>query len=65
MTCRVCKDLERFVQAAREPDDPKFLVGLSEAGKRNREHQYAEKILKAELDLTRHRKSFHSSETKT
>jgi hypothetical protein len=64
MTCRVCTELERFVQSAREPDDPKLLVGLNEAGKRNRERQYAEKLFKVELDLKRHMKSFHSSETK-
>jgi hypothetical protein len=64
MTCRVCTELERFVQSAHEPDDPKFLAGLNEAGKRNRAHQYAEKLLKVELDLKRHRKSFHSPETK-
>ena len=64
MTCRICTELERFVQSAREPDDPKFLAGLSEAGRRNREHQNAEKLLKVELDLKRHRKSFHPSETK-
>jgi hypothetical protein len=64
MTCRVCTELERFVQSAREPDDSKLLAGLNEAGKRNRERQYAEKLLKVELDLKRHRKSFHSSETK-
>ena len=63
MTCRVCTELERFVQSALEPDDPKLLVGLSEAGKRNREHQYAERRLKVQLDLKRHRKSFHFSET--
>ena len=39
MNCRVCTELERFVQSAREPDDPKLLAGLSEAGRRNREHQ--------------------------
>jgi hypothetical protein len=64
MNCRVCTELERFVHSALEPDDPKLLVGLSEAGKRNREHQHAEKLLKVELDLKRHRKSFLSSETK-
>jgi hypothetical protein len=62
MTCRICTELERLIQCAREPGDPNLSVSLNEAGKRNRNHQHAEKILKAELNLQRHRKSFHASE---
>jgi hypothetical protein len=62
MTCRICTELERMIQSAREPDHPDHLAGLSEAGERNRNHQHAEKILKAELDLKRHKKSFHPAE---
>jgi hypothetical protein len=57
MPCRICTELESFLAAAREPDAPNLLLGLSESGKRNRTHQHEEKILKAELALKRHGKS--------
>ena len=57
MACLVCTELERHIQTAREPVAPALLVGLTEAGKRNRAHQQEERILKAQNDLIRHQKS--------
>lgn len=57
MPCLVCTELERHIQTAREPVSPDLLVGLTEAGKRNRTHQQEERIIKAQNDLSRHRKS--------
>ena len=62
MTCRVCTELERMMLSATEPDDPKLFAGLNEAGKRNRDQQHAERILKTDLAFKRHRASFHRSE---
>ena len=63
MTCRICTELERLIQSALEPDNPDHLAGLNKAGVRNRNYQHAEKILKAELDLKRHRKTHHPGES--
>ncbi len=59
-TCRICIELERHVQSAQQPVVPALLVGLTEAGNRNRVRQREEKLLKAELELEKHRKSAHS-----
>ncbi len=57
MGCRICIELEQFLQSAQRPESPDLLAGLSEAGKRNRIHQRQEKILKTEADIGRHKKS--------
>jgi hypothetical protein len=54
MLCRICAELQSFLVAARQPDSPDLFLGLSESGKRNRSHQHAERILKAEHALERH-----------
>jgi hypothetical protein len=54
MLCRICTELEDFLVAARLPDSPNLILGLSESGKRNRIHQHEEKLLKAEQALKRH-----------
>jgi len=58
--CRLCEELKRHVHTAQQPDSPELLVGLTEAGERNRTRQREEKLLRAELELERHRKSVHS-----
>ncbi len=57
MSCRTSIELERFLQSALAEGSPTLLVGLTEAGKRNRLHQRQEKILKLETDLRRHKDS--------
>ncbi len=53
--CRLCEELKRHVRAAQQPDSPELLVGLTEAGKRNRAWQREEELLRAETLLERHR----------
>ena len=55
MACRTCIELERFLQSALAEGSPALLLGLTEAGKRNRVHQRQEKVLKLETDLKRHK----------
>jgi hypothetical protein len=57
MACRICTELERSLHNAREPDAPHLLLGLTPVGLRNRENQHKEKIIKAELVLSRHQKT--------
>jgi hypothetical protein len=57
MVCLICTQLERSLTSACEPDPPNLLLGLTQAGKRNRDHQKREKILRIEADLARHKKS--------
>jgi hypothetical protein len=57
MTCRICGELEAALAKAQKPDQPEMLVGLTEAGLRNRTHQRQERESKAELDLSKHRKA--------
>lgn len=57
MPCRICTELEKFLHSAQQPDAPELLLGLTEAGKRNRDHQNREKILKAEANLLKHKKA--------
>ena len=61
--CRLCTELELYVQASQRPDAS--ASGLTEAGKRNRAHQREEKIQKAELALEKHRKLVHSGTNQT
>jgi len=53
--CRLCEELERHVHTAQQPDSPKLLLGLTEAGQRNRTRQREEKLLQAETLLAKHR----------
>jgi len=50
-------ELEQRLDVAQRPAPPDLLVGLTEAGKRNRAQQRQEQIQRAEIDLERHRKS--------
>jgi hypothetical protein len=56
MSCRLCTKLEEAVLSAREPDLPNVLLGLTEAGKRNRSLQRQERLLCSELNLEKHKK---------
>ena len=56
MSCRVCVLLQESVEAAQRPDTPAVLLGLTEAGLRNRAHQMEERQVKAELELEKHRR---------
>lgn len=55
MACRVCMELEEALAKTQRPDLPERLLGLTEAGMRNRTHQKQERVLKAEIDLTKHK----------
>jgi len=59
--CRLCEELKRHVHTAQQPDSPELLLGLTEAGERNRARQREERLLKAELELQRHQNSAHSA----
>ena len=59
LPCRICKELEQHLHSAQQPDTPALLLGLTEAGMRNRTHQRQERIQKVELDIERHQKAFH------
>ena len=62
MQCKVCTQLEEAVAASVRPDDPSILLGLTEAGTRNRTRQREEWQLKAKVSLEKHQRSFHSKE---
>ena len=57
MPCRTCIELERFLQSASTEGSPNLLLGLTDAGRRNRLHQRQERIAKLETDLKRHKDS--------
>ena len=57
MVCKVCAQLQDAVASSQMPDEPHLLLGLSEAGLRNRARQKEERSAKAVLDLERHRRS--------
>lgn len=57
MACKICVRLEEAIAASQMPDAPHLLLGLTEAGLRNRARQKEEGKLKAKLDLERHRRS--------
>ena len=59
MLCRLCTELELFLQTAQQPDAS--ASGLTEAGRRNRAQQREEKIQRAKLDIERHQKAVHSN----
>jgi hypothetical protein len=55
MPYRVCVQLEETLAKTQRPDSPELLLGLTEAGLRNHNHQRRERALKAEIDLTKHK----------
>ena len=57
MACKVCVQLEEAIVSSRQEDAPNLLLGLTEAGLRNRARQKEERQVKAELDLEKHRRS--------
>jgi len=57
MVCKVCVQLQEAMAGCDSPDAPDLLLGLTEAGLRNRARQKAERKVKAELDLEKHRRS--------
>jgi hypothetical protein len=57
MECRICTQLEEALAKAQRPDDPELLLGLTEAGIRNRTHQRNERVTKAEADLKKHQRT--------
>jgi hypothetical protein len=59
MPCKICIQLEEAVAASVRPDQPSILLGLTEAGTRNRARQKEELRLKIKLDLERHQRAFH------
>jgi hypothetical protein len=56
MSCQTCTQLEEAVQSAKTPDTPGRLLGLSEAGQRNRARQRQELLLTSEMNLEKHKK---------
>lgn len=56
MACKICVQLEEAMAAALRTDPPEILLGLNEAGKRNRVLQKEERRLKAEENLEKHRR---------
>ena len=63
MSCRVCVELEQFLNAAREADIPEMLVGLNERALRNRLQQREEKIERQQLLLSKHLKVCSEAES--
>jgi uncharacterized Zn finger protein len=59
MPCKICTKLEEAVAASVRTDQPSMLLGLTEAGTRNRARQKEELRLKAKLDLEKHQRAFH------
>jgi hypothetical protein len=57
MPCRICIQLEQAAAEAVRSDQPNILLGLNEAGIRNRARQKEERTLKAETDLEKHQRS--------
>ena len=57
MACQVCVQLEEAIVSSRQEDAPTLLLGLTEAGLRNRARQKQERQVKAELDIEKHRRS--------
>lgn len=59
MPCKICIQLEETVAASVRPDQPSLLLGLTEAGTRNRARQKEELRLKATLNLEKHQRALH------
>lgn len=56
MACRICMEMERSLNSAQQPDMPEQMLGLTEAGMRNRAHQREERLSKMISDLGKHKK---------
>ena len=56
MPCKTCTELDEAVQSAKASDTPGRLLGLSEAGQRNRARQRQEMLLTSEMNLEKHKK---------
>ena len=56
MSCQVCTKLQEAVASAQVQDPPVLLLGLTEAGKRNRGLQRQERLLRSEQELEKHKK---------
>ncbi len=52
--CRICQELEASLQSAQQPDPPALVLGLTEAGKRNRGLQRQELVQRIETLLETH-----------
>ena len=59
-SCRLCSELENAVRSAQKTDAPNILLGLTEAGNRNRIEQRRETLLKTEANLAKHMKAVHN-----
>ncbi len=53
--CRICREIEASLYAAQQPDPPDLVLGLTEAGKRNRGLQRQELIQRIETLLEKHK----------
>ena len=61
MSCKICAQLEEAIVSSQQTDPPNLLLGLTEAGLRNRARQKRECQIKAELDFEKHRRSCRQS----
>ena len=59
MPCKICIQLEEAVAASARPDSPNILLGLKDAGLRNRARQKEERQHKASVDLEKHQRACH------
>jgi hypothetical protein len=57
MACRICIQLQEVAAGAQKPDTPNLLLGLNEAGLRNRARQKEERQLKTKFDLEKHQRA--------
>lgn len=53
--CKVCTQLEEAAASAEKPDAASHLLGLTDAGLRNRALQKAEQVVKTRAALEKHR----------
>lgn len=65
MSCKICIRLEEAAAASLRPDPPAILLGLTEAGMRNRARQKAELQIKTRIDVEKHQRSFHKDANTT
>lgn len=59
MPCKICIQLEEAVAASARPDPPNVLLGLNDAGLRNRARQKEERQAKTNIDLEKHQLTCH------
>jgi hypothetical protein len=62
MPCMICVRLEQAAAAVVRSDPPNVLLGLNEAGLRNRARRKEERTFKAETDLETHERSCANKE---